>query len=135
MSPVTPLPYHIASLSHSSFVSLSATVMKAGSSIQRIKKDSSLNELQPPPYQDEGSAACMSSRSRSEREVRRGSSHQHHDSHCCSSETSEDQDTESYINKGCEEDIPSDSTAVLGPEVGLKNLYIPVKVCLISSAL
>lgn len=28
-----------------------------------------------------------------------------------------DQDAESYLNKGCEEDIPSDSTAVVGPEV------------------
>lgn len=28
-----------------------------------------------------------------------------------------EQDTESYLNKGCEEDIPSDSTAVLGQEV------------------
>lgn len=96
--------------------------MDAGSSIQRIKKDSSLHELQPPPYQDEGSAACMSSRSRSERAARKGSPPQRRDSPCCSSETSEDQDTESYLNKGCEEDIPSDSTAVLGPEVRL-NCY------------
>ncbi|KAM7395176.1 hypothetical protein PAMA_006775 [Pampus argenteus] len=87
-------------------------------SIQRIKKDSPLNELQPPPYQDEGSAACVSSRSRSERGVRRGSSPQRCDSPRCSSEASVDQDTESYLNKGCEEDIPSDSTAVLGPEDG-----------------
>ncbi|XP_040919649.1 synaptotagmin-14-like isoform X2 [Toxotes jaculatrix] len=87
-------------------------------SIQRIKKDSSLNELQPPPYQDKGSAACVSSRSRSERGVRRGSSPQRCDSPRCSSEASVDQDTESYLNKGCEEDIPSDSTAVLGPEDG-----------------
>lgn len=116
MSPVTLLLYHIAS-----FVSLSATVMKAGNSIQRIKKDSSLNELQPPPYPDEGSVACRSSRSRSGRGVRRGSSPQGCDSPRCSSETSEDQDTESYLNKGCEEDIPSDSTAVLGPEVRLKS--------------
>ncbi|KAM9840229.1 synaptotagmin-14-like [Aulostomus maculatus] len=86
------------------------------SSIQRIKKDPSLNELQPPPYQDEGSVVschAVSSRSRSERGVRRGSSPQR-----CSSEASVDQDTESYLNKGCEEDIPSDSTAVLGPEDG-----------------
>ncbi|CAK6962758.1 synaptotagmin-14b isoform X7 [Scomber scombrus] len=86
--------------------------------IQRIKKDSSLNELQPPPYQDEGPAACASSRSRSERGVRRGSSPQRCESPRCSSEASVDQDTESYLNKGCEEDIPSDSTAVLGPEDG-----------------
>ncbi|XP_035000603.1 synaptotagmin-14 isoform X4 [Hippoglossus stenolepis] len=85
-------------------------------SIQRIKKDSSLNELQPPPYQDKGSAPRVSSRS--ERGVRRGSPPQRCDSPRGSSEASGDQDTESYLNKGCEEDIPSDSTAVLGPEDG-----------------
>ncbi|KAE8286687.1 Synaptotagmin-14 Synaptotagmin XIV [Larimichthys crocea] len=50
--------------------------------------------------------------------VRRGTSPQRGDSARCSSEASVDQDTESYLNKGCEEDIPSDSTAVLGPEDG-----------------
>ncbi|XP_005731191.1 synaptotagmin-14b isoform X3 [Pundamilia nyererei] len=88
------------------------------SSIQRIKKDSSLGEPQPPPYQDEGSGACVGSRSRSERGVRRAPSTQHCDSPHCSSEASGDQDTESYLNKACDEDIPSDSTAVLGPEDG-----------------
>lgn len=112
-SPVTRLSYHITAS-----VSLSASVAKAANSIQRIKKDSSLSEHKPPPYQDEGSAARTSSRSRPERGVRRGSSPQRYDSPRCSSEASVDQDTESYLNKGCEEDIPSDSTAVLGPEVG-----------------
>nr|XP_057912469.1 synaptotagmin-14b isoform X3 [Doryrhamphus excisus] len=86
----------------------------AGNSIQRMKKSPSLTEGQPPPYQDRdrGSAARVCrSRSRATREVRRGSSPQR-----CSSEASVDQDTESYLNKGCEEDIPSDSTAVVGPE-------------------
>ncbi|KAM4521934.1 synaptotagmin-14b isoform 1-T1 [Odontesthes bonariensis] len=87
-------------------------------SIQRIKKNSSVSELQPPPYQDERSGTRVSSRSRSERGARRASSPQHCDSPRCSSEASVDQDTESYLNKGCEEDIPSDSTAVLGPEDG-----------------
>ncbi|XP_056260497.1 synaptotagmin-14b isoform X5 [Seriola aureovittata] len=95
-----------------------ASSEQAANSIQRIKKDSSLTELQPPPYQDKGPAACVSSRSRSERGVRRVSSPQRCDSPRCSSEASVDQDTESYLNKGCEEDIPSDSTAVLGPEDG-----------------
>uniref|UniRef100_A0A3B4H722 Synaptotagmin-14-like n=1 Tax=Pundamilia nyererei TaxID=303518 RepID=A0A3B4H722_9CICH len=85
---------------------------------QPIKKDSSLGEPQPPPYQDEGSGACVGSRSRSERGVRRAPSTQHCDSPHCSSEASGDQDTESYLNKACDEDIPSDSTAVLGPEDG-----------------
>ncbi|XP_058469473.1 synaptotagmin-14b isoform X2 [Solea solea] len=91
-------------------------------SIQRIKKDPSLNELQPPPYQDKCTAAAAattaSSRSRSERGVQRGSPPQRRDSSHCSSEASVEQDSESYLNKGCEEDIPSDSTAVLGPEDG-----------------
>lgn len=101
--------------------------MKAANSIQRIK-NSSLSEPQPPPYQDEGVAVRVS-RPRSERGVRRGSSPQRCDSPRCSSEASVDQDTESYLNKGCEEDIPSDSTAVLGPEVRSQLLYVsPVSV-------
>nr|XP_020459551.1 synaptotagmin-14-like isoform X3 [Monopterus albus] len=84
---------------------------EAASSIQRMKADSSLVELQPPPYQDKGS------HSHPEQAVRRGPSPQHcPPSPRCSSEASVDQDTESYLNKNCEEDIPSDSTAVLGPE-------------------
>ncbi|XP_030261513.1 synaptotagmin-14b isoform X4 [Sparus aurata] len=95
-----------------------ASSERAANSIQRIKKESSLNESQPPPYKDERSAGRVSSRSRSERGVRRGSSPQRCDSPRCSSEASVDQETESYLNKGCEEDIPSDSTAVLGQEDG-----------------
>ncbi|XP_061610935.1 synaptotagmin-14b isoform X1 [Phyllopteryx taeniolatus] len=78
------------------------------SSIQKIKKAPLLTEGQPPPYQDRVSVARVSS---SLSRLRRGSS-----PHGCSSEASVDQDTESYLNKDCEEDIPSDSTAVVGPE-------------------
>ncbi|XP_008395677.1 synaptotagmin-14-like isoform X1 [Poecilia reticulata] len=91
-------------------------------SIQRIKKDSSLTELQPPPYQHVSSGTRKSSRS--ERGVRRPPSPQQSDSPRCSSEASVEQDTESYLNKGCEEDIPSDSTAVLSPEDG-SGLQLP----------
>ncbi|XP_065819491.1 synaptotagmin-14b isoform X3 [Labrus bergylta] len=94
-----------------------ASSERAANSVKRIKNDSSLSEHQPPPYQDVSSATRVSSRPRPERAVRRGSSQQHCDSPR-SSEASVDQDTESYLNKGCEEDIPSDSTAVLGPEDG-----------------
>ncbi|KAM8832763.1 synaptotagmin-14b isoform 2-T4 [Spinachia spinachia] len=73
----------------------------------RLKKTGPVSDPRPPPYQDEG----VSSRTRG---VRRGSSPQRSEA----SEASVDQDTESYLNKGCEEDIPSDSTAVLGPEDG-----------------
>ncbi|MEQ2254944.1 hypothetical protein ILYODFUR_008851 [Ilyodon furcidens] len=93
-------------------------------SIQRIHKDSSLTELQPPPYQHVSSGTRKSTRSCSERGVRRPSSPQHSDSPRCSSEASVDQDTESYLHKGCEEDIPSDSTAVLSPEDG-SGLQLP----------
>ncbi|XP_015224366.1 PREDICTED: synaptotagmin-14-like isoform X2 [Cyprinodon variegatus] len=93
-------------------------------SIQRIKKDSSLTELQPPPYHHVNSGTRKSSRYCSERGVRRPSSLQNSDSPRCSSEASMDQDTESYLNKGCEEDIPSDSTAVLSPEDG-SGLQLP----------
>ncbi|XP_038123531.1 synaptotagmin-14b isoform X2 [Cyprinodon tularosa] len=93
-------------------------------SIQRIKKDSSLTELQPPPYHHVNSGTRKSSRYCSERGVRRPSSLQNSESPRCSSEASMDQDTESYLNKGCEEDIPSDSTAVLSPEDG-SGLQLP----------
>lgn len=127
-SPVTLLSYHITPSA-----SLCVTVLRAANSIQRIKKESSLSETQPPPYQDEGSAVRVSSRSRSERGVRRGSSPQRCDSPRCSSEASVEQDTESYLNKGCEEDIPSDSTAVLGPEVRAELLCVPSSVTLSST--
>ncbi|KAM6954564.1 synaptotagmin-14b [Aplochiton taeniatus] len=81
--------------------------------IQRIRRDSPLNELQPPPYQDE---------ERSGRGPRSGAggrgSSSPEGSERRSSEASADQDTESYLNKGYEEDVPSDSTAVVGPEDG-----------------
>ncbi|KAF3703007.1 Synaptotagmin-14 Synaptotagmin XIV [Channa argus] len=101
-----------------------ASSERAANSIQRIKTDSSLNELQPPPYRDDSSTNCVTSRSRSERGISRGSCPHQCESPRCSSEASEDQDTESYLNKGCEEDIPSDSTAVLGPEGG-SGLQLP----------
>ncbi|XP_056150913.1 synaptotagmin-14-like [Lampris incognitus] len=84
-------------------------------SIQRIKRESSLNELRPPPYQDED-VSSRGSHSRSGRRARRSSSPEHCASTRCSSEASVEQDTESYLNKGYEEDVPSDSTAVVGTE-------------------
>lgn len=90
--------------------------MKSANSMERTRKGSSFNGSQPPPYQDEGTLLC-SSRPRPEQGLGRGSSSQRYDSPCCSSEASVDPDMESYLNKGCEEDIPSDSTAVVGTEV------------------
>ncbi|KAL0967600.1 hypothetical protein UPYG_G00254320 [Umbra pygmaea] len=77
-----------------------------GNSIQRMRPGSPLNELQPPPYQYEDSPVRVGESSPDSL----GSRH--------SSEVSVDQDTESYLNKGYDEDVPSDSTAVLGPEDG-----------------
>uniref|UniRef100_A0A671QIG7 Synaptotagmin XIVb n=1 Tax=Sinocyclocheilus anshuiensis TaxID=1608454 RepID=A0A671QIG7_9TELE len=76
--------------------------------VKRKKGSSSLNELQPPPYRDKDDLKG-GSRGRSDSAEGSGSE---------ISEDSEDpEDTESYLNKGYEEDAPSDSTAVLGPEV------------------
>lgn len=76
--------------------------------VKRKKGSSSLNELQPPPYRDKDDVK-RGSRGRSDSAEGSGSE---------ISEGSEDpEDTESYLNKGYEEDAPSDSTAVLGPEV------------------
>lgn len=104
--------------------SYSLSVTSAAGSIQRIRTEPSISDPKPPPYQDKGTAGCVS-RSRAEREARRGSSPQHCTSSRCSSEASVEQDTESYLNKGCEEDIPSDSTAVVGPEVRFHLLDYP----------
>uniref|UniRef100_A0A8C1CV47 Synaptotagmin XIVb n=1 Tax=Cyprinus carpio carpio TaxID=630221 RepID=A0A8C1CV47_CYPCA len=78
--------------------------------VKRKNGSSSLNELQPPPYRDKDDLKC-GSRDRSDSAEGSGSE---------ISEGSEDpEDTESYLNKGYEEDAPSDSTAVLGPEDSL----------------
>ncbi|XP_072302439.1 synaptotagmin-14b isoform X1 [Eucyclogobius newberryi] len=89
--------------------------------IQRIHKDASLNELQPPPYPEQRKTS--SSSSRTHKGGKRPSPAQHGSSPQGSSQASEEEeeeepDTESYLNKGCDEDIPSDSTAVLGQEDG-----------------
>ncbi|XP_072544198.1 synaptotagmin-14b isoform X2 [Salminus brasiliensis] len=80
-----------------------------GCNTQRTRRPSPLNELQPPPYQAQD-------------DQQQGQSE--------GSEGSEaEEDTESYLNKGYEEDAPSESTAVLGPEdssvAPLPELYEP----------
>uniref|UniRef100_A0AAR2M0T3 C2 domain-containing protein n=1 Tax=Pygocentrus nattereri TaxID=42514 RepID=A0AAR2M0T3_PYGNA len=80
-----------------------------GSHTQRARRSSPLNELQPPPY-------------KAQDDLQEGQSE--------GSEGSEaEEDTESYLNKGYEEDAPSESTAVLGPEdpsiAPLPELYEP----------
>uniref|UniRef100_A0A1A8HLE9 Synaptotagmin XIVa n=1 Tax=Nothobranchius korthausae TaxID=1143690 RepID=A0A1A8HLE9_9TELE len=88
--------------------------------IQRMRRTPPLDELQPPPYQDEngsprmsctlsdlGDAKCDLSQTSGSPLLSFGK---------CLSEGSDGQETERYLNKGYEEDIPSDSTAVLSPE-------------------
>ncbi|XP_041715949.2 synaptotagmin-14 isoform X2 [Coregonus clupeaformis] len=100
---------------HTSDHSSEASTGQANS-IQQMRQGSPLNELQPPPYQDEDSPVRVS-RSRS---GAGGLGESSPDGNVTqrSSEASVDQDTESYLNKGYDEDVPSDSTAVLGPEDG-----------------
>ncbi|XP_069464609.1 synaptotagmin-14 isoform X2 [Ambystoma mexicanum] len=88
--------------------------------IQRMRRTPPLDELQPPPYQNDGGSPHLS-----------GTPSEIEDSKCdfsycsnsprysynkCPSEGSMGQDTELFHNKGYEEDVPSDSTAVLSPE-------------------
>uniref|UniRef100_A0A3B3ZE15 C2 domain-containing protein n=1 Tax=Periophthalmus magnuspinnatus TaxID=409849 RepID=A0A3B3ZE15_9GOBI len=94
----------------------SSEASSEAATIQRIHKDASLNELQPPPYPEQRKTSCTSSRSNRGRS--RASHAQHGSSQASEEEEEEEPDTESYLNKGCDEDIPSDSTAVLGQEDG-----------------
>ncbi|XP_051511443.1 synaptotagmin-14-like [Myxocyprinus asiaticus] len=81
--------------------------------VKKKKGSNSLNELQPPPYRDKD-------------DLKRGSGDRSDSAKSSGSEGSEvsegsedPEDTESYLNKDYEEDAPSDSTAVLGPEDSL----------------
>lgn len=89
--------------------------------IQRMRRTPPLDELQPPPYQDEDGSPRMSSTPSDLGDAKCGLSHAsdspRHSYGKCPSEGSGAQETESYLTKGYEEDVPSDSTAVLSPEV------------------
>ncbi|XP_062378930.1 synaptotagmin-14 isoform X2 [Sardina pilchardus] len=88
--------------------------------IQRMRRTPPLDELQPPPYQDEDGSPRMSCTPSDLGDTKCGLSHgsdsPRHSYGKCPSEGSGGQETESYLNKGYEEDVPSDSTAVLSPE-------------------
>ncbi|XP_058395760.1 synaptotagmin-14 isoform X2 [Diceros bicornis minor] len=90
-----------------------------GNCIQRMRRTPPLDELQPPPYQDDSGSPHLSC---TPSEI--GDSKCEF-SHCnsprcsynkCPSEGSTGHEIESFHNKGYEEDVPSDSTAVLSPE-------------------
>ncbi|XP_066534869.1 synaptotagmin-14 isoform X3 [Hoplias malabaricus] len=89
--------------------------------IQRMRVTPPLDELQPPPYQDENGSPRMSCTPSDlgdgKCDLSQGTnSPQHSYTVKCPSEGSAGHDTESFLNKGYEEDVPSDSTALLSPE-------------------
>ncbi|XP_069708968.1 synaptotagmin-14 isoform X1 [Phaenicophaeus curvirostris] len=87
--------------------------------IQRMRRTPPLDELQPPPYQDDSGSPHLSC---TPSEVGDGKcefsqcSNSPRCSYKCPSEGSTGHEIESFHNKGYEEDVPSDSTAVLSPE-------------------
>ncbi|XP_075879543.1 synaptotagmin-14 isoform X1 [Nelusetta ayraudi] len=89
--------------------------------IQRMRRTPPLDELQPPPYQDENGSPRMSCTlsdlGDAKCDLSHGSGSPRLSFGKCPSEASDGPETESYLNKGYEEDVPSDSTAVLSPEV------------------
>lgn len=100
-----------------------------GNCIQRMRRTPPLDELQPPPYQDDSGSphlSCTPSEIGDGKcEISRCSN-----SPCCSfnkcpSEGSTGHEAESFHNKGYEDDVPSDSTAVLSPEVSRSVLQGP----------
>ncbi|KAM9316846.1 synaptotagmin-14 [Gastrophryne carolinensis] len=89
-------------------------------SIQRMRRTPPLDELQPPPYQDDSGSprlSCTPSElGDSKCELSQGSNSPRYSYNKCPSEGSMGHEIESFQNKGYEEDVPSDSTAVLSPE-------------------
>ncbi|XP_077341841.1 synaptotagmin-14 isoform X1 [Lithobates pipiens] len=89
-------------------------------SIQRMRRTPPLDELQPPPYQDDSGSprlSCTPSElGDSKCELSHGSNSPRYSYNKCPSEGSTGHEIESFQNKAYEEDVPSDSTAVLSPE-------------------
>ncbi|KAM4625224.1 synaptotagmin-14 [Polymixia lowei] len=83
--------------------------------IQRIRQTPPLDELQPPPYQDEDGSPWMSCTLSDLGDAKCRLSHAG-DSPYLLFDKCPSEETESYFNKGYEEDVPSDGTAVLSPE-------------------
>ncbi|MEE6474030.1 hypothetical protein FKM82_010255 [Ascaphus truei] len=88
--------------------------------IQRMRRTPPLDELQPPPYQDDSGSphfSCTPSEiGDSKCELSHCSNSPRYSYNKCPSEGSTGHEIESFQNKGYEEDVPSDSTAVLSPE-------------------
>ncbi|XP_074126284.1 synaptotagmin-14 isoform X2 [Sminthopsis crassicaudata] len=88
--------------------------------IQRMRRTPPLDELQPPPYQDDSGSPHLSCTPSEIGDSKCEFSHCSNSPRCsynkCPSEGSTGHEIESFHNKGYEEDVPSDSTAVLSPE-------------------
>ncbi|KYO43656.1 synaptotagmin-14 isoform B [Alligator mississippiensis] len=87
--------------------------------IQRMRRTPPLDELQPPPYQDDSGSPHLSCTPSEVGDGKCEFSHCSNSPRCsykCPSEGSTGHEIESFHNKGYEEDVPSDSTAVLSPE-------------------
>uniref|UniRef100_A0A2K6G727 Synaptotagmin 14 n=1 Tax=Propithecus coquereli TaxID=379532 RepID=A0A2K6G727_PROCO len=91
-----------------------------GNCIQRMRRTPPLDELQPPPYQDDSGSPHLSCTPSEIGDSKCEFSHCSNSPRCsynkCPSEGSAGHEIESFHNKGYEEDVPSDSTAVLSPE-------------------
>ncbi|XP_068251665.1 synaptotagmin-14 isoform X1 [Nyctibius grandis] len=87
--------------------------------IQRMRRTPPLDELQPPPYHDDSGSphlSCTPSEIGDSKCEYSQCSNSPRCSYKCPSEGSTGHEIESFHNKGYEEDVPSDSTAVLSPE-------------------
>lgn len=86
-----------------------------------MRRTPPLDELQPPPYQDDSGSPHLSCTPSEIGDSKCEFSHCSNSPRCsynkCPSEGSTGHEVESFPNKGYEEDVPSDSTAVLSPEV------------------
>lgn len=86
-----------------------------------MRRTPPLDELQPPPYQDDSGSPHLSCTPSEIGDSKCEFSHCSNSPRCsynkCPSEGSTGHEIESFHNKGYEEDVPSDSTAVLSPEV------------------
>ncbi|KAL2770879.1 synaptotagmin-14 isoform 6 [Daubentonia madagascariensis] len=91
-----------------------------GNCIQRMRRTPPLDELQPPPYQDDSGSPHLSCTPSEIGDSKCEFSHCSNSPRCsynkCPSEGSTGHEIESFHHKGYEEDVPSDSTAVLSPE-------------------
>ncbi|XP_060034322.1 synaptotagmin-14 isoform X2 [Erinaceus europaeus] len=91
-----------------------------GSCVQRVSRTPPLDELQPPPYQDDSGSPHLSCTPSEVGDSKYDFSHSGnsppHSSTKCPSEGSTGPDTDGFHHKVCEDDVLSDSTAVLSPE-------------------